>query len=41
MRHEVLICLGMTLEDDSKLERFRDDPDHVVSESAEAAIHLI
>ena len=41
VRHEVLICLGMTLEDDSKLERFREDPDHVVSESAEAAIHLI
>ena len=41
VRHEVLICLGMNLDDRKKIEHFLQNPDLIVSQSCEAAIQLI
>ena len=41
VRHEVLICLGEMLDDRKQLEHFLTNPDLIVSQSAEQAIHLI
>jgi hypothetical protein len=41
VRHEVLICLGMNLDDKSKITPFLANEDLIVSQSAEAAIQLI
>lgn len=41
VRHEVLICLGETLEDKSLIADFLQHPDLIVSQSCEAAMSLI
>ena len=41
VRHEVLICLGMNLDEKSRIDHFLTNPDLIVSQSCEAAIQLI
>lgn len=41
VRHEILITLGLLIDDISLIEPFLEDPDFVVKQSCEAAINQI